>query len=74
MFNFLLKKMIKSKLKDVPESEQEKIFALIDKNPALFKTIAEEIQQKMREGKDQNAAAMEVMMSHKDELQKIYHQ
>jgi hypothetical protein len=62
--DFFLKKMLKSKLGDVPAAEQEKIFAVIEKNPELFQKIGLEIQTKMKEGKDQMTAAMEVMQTH----------
>ncbi|MDQ3014975.1 MAG: hypothetical protein M3Q73_03865 [bacterium] len=68
---FLMKKMLKSKMKDVPEAEQEKIFAAIEKDPQLFQKIAEEVQQKMKEGKDQMAASMEVMMKYQKELKDL---
>ncbi len=65
---FLMKKMLKSKMKDVPEAEQEKIFAAIEKNPELFQKIALETQEKMKQGKDQMAASMEVMQKYQEEL------
>jgi hypothetical protein len=68
MLNFLMKKLIKHKMKDVPADQQELIMAMVEKNPELFKKIAEEIQQKMKEGKDQMVATMEVMQSHQSEL------
>jgi hypothetical protein len=39
---FLMKKMLKSKLGDMPEDQQNKIFGAIEKNPDLFKKIAQE--------------------------------
>ncbi len=66
---FLLKKMLKSKMKGVPEAEQEKIFTAIEKNPELFQKIAEETQEKVKGGKEQTAAAMEVMQKYAAELQ-----
>jgi len=67
---FFLKKMLASKMKGVPEAEQEKIFNMIEKNPDLFQKIGAEVQEKMKlEGKDQMTAAMEVMKKHKDKLQ-----
>ena len=69
--NFFLKQLLKSKMKDVPASEQEKIFALLDKNPDFFRKIAEEVQAKVKSGKDQQSAVMEVVNNHKEELQKI---
>lgn len=67
--DFLLKKMVKSQLKGIPEDQQNKIIAAVEKNPKLFSDIAAEVQEKMKSGKDQQTATMEVMMAHKDELQ-----
>lgn len=69
--NFFLKQLLKSKMKDVPASEQEKIFAMLEKNPEFFTKIAEEVQTKIKSGKDQQSTVMEVLTAHKDELQKI---
>jgi hypothetical protein len=69
--NFFLKQLLKSKMKDVPASEQEKIFAMLEKNPEFFTKVAEEVQTKIKSGKDQQSAVMEVLTAHKDELQKI---
>lgn len=67
---FFLKKMLASKMKGVPQAEQDKIFDMIEKNPDLFQKIGTEVQEKMqKEGKDQMAAAMEVMQKYKDQLQ-----
>jgi hypothetical protein len=68
MFNFLMKKLIKSKMKDVPADQQEMVMALVEKNPQLFMKIAEEVQAKIKSGKDQMAATMEVMQAHQAEL------
>ena len=68
--NFLLKKMLDSQLKQVPSEQREMILKVVSENPDLFKKIAEEVQVKIKEGKDQQSAAMEVMMSHQAELQK----
>jgi len=70
--NFLLKKMLRSKMKGVPESEQDKMIELIEKNPELFEKIGKEVQEKVRQGKDQMAASMEVMQKYQDELKKIF--
>ena len=69
MFNkFLIKKMLKGQLKGMPEEEQERMIKIISENPNLFKTIANEVQEKAKGGKDQMSAVMEVMKSHQDEL------
>lgn len=69
--NFLMKKMLKSKMKDLPEAEQDKMIQAIEKNPEFFQNVATEVQAKMKEGKDQMTATMEVMRKHQDELRKI---
>lgn len=70
--NFLMKQMLKRQMKDVPKEEQEKILKVVTENPALFETIAKEIQIEMKHGgKDQMSASMTVMKRHQAELQKI---
>jgi len=64
--------MLRSKMKGVPESEQDKMIELIEKNPELFEKIGKEVQEKVRQGKDQMAASMEVMQKYQDELKKIF--
>lgn len=66
-----MKKMLKSKMKDIPEAEQEKMLNAIEKNPDFFQNVAMEVQAKMKEGKDQMTATMEVMQKHQEELKKI---
>ncbi|MES2437023.1 MAG: hypothetical protein V4519_03335 [Patescibacteria group bacterium] len=69
--SFLMRKMLKSKMKDIPEDQQEKIFTAIEKDPALFQKIAEEMQEKMKGGMDQMAAAQIVMQKYQSDLQKL---
>lgn len=68
---FLLKQMIKRQMKGVPEAEINRIVALVEKNPEIFKKIGDEIQAKIKGGRSQMAATMEVMRAHQAELQKI---
>ena len=68
MKSFLMKKMMQSKMKDVPADQQEKIFAMIEKNPDFFQKIALEVQEKTKQGMDQMAATMEVMSKYQDDL------
>ncbi len=68
---FLMKKMIQSKMKDVPQEEQEKILKMVEKNPQLFQKIALEVQEKIKGGKDQMSATMEVVKSYEQELKGI---
>lgn len=63
--------MIKRKLKGVPEHEINRIMEIVAKNPEIFKKISEEIQAKVKSGRSEQAAAMEVMRVHQAELQKV---
>ncbi len=69
--DFLMRKMLKSQLKGVPEAEQEKLITMIEKNPDFFQKIATEVKEKMNGGMDQMAATQAVMLKHKEDLEKI---
>jgi len=69
--SFLLKQMLKSKLKNVPKEQQDQILAVIEKNPEFFQTIATEVQVKIKEGRGQEQAMMEVMQAHQVELKEL---
>lgn len=71
MFNFLMKKMVKSKLKDMPQNQQDMIMRLMEENPELLKKIGDEIKAKKKAGMDEQSASMQVMFKYKYELQKI---
>lgn len=74
MKNFLMKKMLKSKMKDVPDAEIDRMITMVEKNPELFKKIGDEIQMEMKKGKDQMAATMLVMKKYQSEVQKVMQQ
>jgi len=67
----LMKKMLKSQLKGVPEAEQEKILKVVSENPELFGKIAQEIQEKIKGGQEQMAASMEVLGKYQAELKGV---
>ena len=67
----MLKQMLKSKMKGLPEAEQERMFGMIEKNPDFFKKIGEEVQAKMKGGKTEMEATMEVMRKHQSEFQNL---
>lgn len=67
--NFLLKKMLRTQ--GVPEAQIEMFINMMEKNPELFKTIANEIQEKVKGGMDQNQAGLEVMKKYEAELKKL---
>jgi 2-oxo-4-hydroxy-4-carboxy--5-ureidoimidazoline (OHCU) decarboxylase len=69
--NFLFRKMIEQKMKDVPEAQREMILNMIEKNPELFKKIAEEIKVEIDSGKEQMTATMSVMQKYQNELKAI---
>lgn len=69
--NFLVRKLIESKMKDVPADQRDMIIGLVEKNPDLFQTIAKEVEHEMKNGKDQMAATMAVMQRHQTELQAL---
>ena len=62
--NFLMRKMLKSQLQDVPTDQQDEILKVVENNPELFQKIAKEAQEKIKDGKGQQSAMMEVMMEH----------
>lgn len=66
--NFIMKKMIASKLKDVPEEQRNQIIEMVENNPELFQKIALEAQEKIKGGMDQMAAMQQVLMKYQNEL------
>lgn len=68
MKTFLMKKLLASKMKGVPQAEQDKIFNMMEKNPELFQKIALEVQEEMKKGKDQMTATMEVSKRYEAQL------
>ncbi len=66
--SFLMKKMLGDKLKDIPQDEQDKVLGMLEKNPDLFQKIALEVQESMKNGKDQMSATMEVVKKYESEL------
>lgn len=69
--DFLLSQVIKHKMKDVPEAQREQIIALVQKDPALFKKIGEEIERRIKGGDNQMKASMEVMKKYRSEIQAL---
>ncbi len=69
--NFMLKQMLKSKMKGVPEAEQERILGMVEKNPDFFKMIGEEVEARKKSGKSEMEATMEVMRKHQGDFQKL---
>lgn len=70
--DFFVKKMLEKQLKNVPEAQRNHIMNMVQKNPDLFKKIAEEVENKKKhEGKDEMVATMEVMRKYQGELRNL---
>jgi hypothetical protein len=67
--NFLLKKMLRTQ--GVPEAQIDTLIKMMEKNPELFKTIAKEVQEKIKSGMNQMDASMQVMKKYESELKKL---
>jgi hypothetical protein len=68
---FFLKKMLQSQLKGsgMTNEQQDKLIEMVTKNPDLFKKIAEEAQNLMKNnGMGQMQAIMKVAEKYKSEL------
>ncbi|HEY9585485.1 MAG TPA: hypothetical protein VJJ02_02750 [Candidatus Paceibacterota bacterium] len=68
---FLLKKLIQTKLKDLPAGERDRILRIVTKNPALFQEVATKIKHQMDSGKDQNAATISVMREYQAQIKEL---
>ena len=66
-----MKQVLKSKMKGLPEAQQEKILRAMEKNPKFFEMIGHEIEAKKKAGKSEMEASMEVMRKHQAEFQKL---
>ncbi len=70
--NFFVKKLVEKQLKNVPPAQREMIIKMVEKNPDLFKKIAEEVENKKKhEGKDEMTATMEVMKKYQNEIRNL---
>lgn len=68
---FLLKKMVQSQLKSVPEEMRPMVMNLVEKHPDLLMKLAEDFQAEMKTGKSQQDAFMAVAAKHQEELKKL---
>ncbi len=69
--DFFVKQMLKSKMKGIPEAQQQMMMELLEKNPEFFKKIGDEVEKRKKSGQDEMAATMQVMREHQSEFQKI---
>ena len=68
---YFLRKMLEKQLKDVPETEREKLITLVTQNPEFFQKIAVAAKTKMDSGMEQMAAMQSAMLEYKDELESV---
>lgn len=66
-----MKTMLKKQMKGVPEAEQERIFAMIEKNPDFFMKIAKDVQEKVSGGMSQQDAMMAVMKANETQMKEV---
>lgn len=64
--------MLKKQLSGLPESQREQVMEAVEKNPELFSNIAQEVQDRVKNGEDQQTAAMAVFQEHADELRTAF--
>ena len=57
--------------KGVPEAQIDMFIKMMEKNPELFKTIAKEVQEKVKGGMSEQDASMQVMKKYESELRKL---
>lgn len=66
-----MKKMLASQMKGVPQADQDKVFAMLQKNPELFQKIALEVQEEVKKGKSQMSATMEIVKKYESDLKSL---
>jgi len=69
---FMMRQMLARQLKNLPKTEQDRIFSLVSKNPELFQKLATAAQEKMKAGKTQMDAVTEAARENEAELKKIF--
>ncbi|MHB8652154.1 MAG: hypothetical protein ACYC8S_03405 [Minisyncoccota bacterium] len=69
--DFFIRKMIKAKAPGVTDEQIDQIITLVKKNPALFQTIAKEVEAKTKAGMGQEQAMMQVMQAHAHEVKEL---
>ena len=66
---YATKKLIQSKMKDVPADQQAMVMELVDNNPALLEKVSKEIKAEMKQnGNNETAAAMKIFPKYQAEI------
>lgn len=71
---FLMKKLMAQKLKNLPQEQQDAIIAVVTKNPKLFEEIAMKIKKRTDAGANETMASMTVMKEYQSQIQKLMQQ
>lgn len=66
-----MRSLIKSKLKGVPEAQQEQILNMVEQHPELFTEIGKKVEAKMKQGTPQMQAVMSVLQEYKGQLSSL---
>ena len=69
--NFMMKQVLKHKLKNLPEAQREAIIGAVEKNPDFFKRIGDQIEKRKKSGQSEIEATMAVMRENQKELQDL---
>lgn len=69
--DFLIKKLVRAKMKGLPQDQQDMIIALVSENPEFFKKIQSEIELKKKSGQNEQMAMMQVMRENQADIQKM---
>ena len=68
----MMKAMMSSQLKDLPEEQKEMIITLVEKNPEFFQKMATQIKERVDRGEDQMMAMQAVAKENQEELKQIF--
>ena len=69
--DFVIKKLVQTKMKGLPKDQQDMIIALVSENPEFFKKIQDQIEVKKKQGQNEQMAMMQVMRENQAEIQKL---
>ena len=69
--DFLIKKLARAKMKNLPQNQQDMLIALVSENPEFFKKIQSQIEAKKKQGQNEQLAMMQVMRENQAEIQKL---
>ena len=69
--DFLVKKLVRAKMKNLPKDQQDMMIALVSENPEFFKKMQAQIEAKKKQGQNEQMATMQVMRENQAEIQKL---